>query len=327
MSIQNLEAVGPISTAHQVRCPFECAEAHMGIPVTWTPTTDPLHQIHRDLTDRRGGWPRIDAVDHSSTRELMRARADWCLRVRANYATGAEAAHLLRSFYALGAPVDLLSGASYVAGESAYLLSANIHILAPLEPPAPLSIPRSFFNNPSSSSRHCAVMRRALQLFVFNIPVSRAIYEAISAISSNDGIASLSAAIAASLAELSEFGSAAVEWLASTMDAEELSTVRSHIPYLMRRYESLCHGNPARLDALAGDAIVIKSSPGNLGTLEPATIAAIYYDGLASTIFPLLSRLGWDGLELWQIRHQRSHNTANFGPTPIAVAAVGIDPS
>lgn len=299
----------------------------MGIPVIWTPTTNSLHRIHRDLTDRHGGWPDIDLVEQRSSRELMRARADWCLRVRANYATSAEAAHLLHAFYALGTPLDLLTGTSYVTGETTYLLAANIHILAPLEPPAPLSIPGTFFTPPSRSIQKSAALRRALQLFGFNIPLSRAVYEAVSAISANEGIGRLAAAMAASLAEMSEFGSATLEWLVTTMSHEELDVVRSSIPYLMRRYESLCHGNPARLDALAGDAIVIESSPGNLGTLEPATIAAIYYDGLASSIFPLLARLGWDGLELWQLRHQRAHRTAKFGPTPIAVAAVGIDPS
>ena len=43
----------------------------MGIPVTWTPTSNSLQQIYSDLTARSDRWPAMNFREHRSTEEMM----------------------------------------------------------------------------------------------------------------------------------------------------------------------------------------------------------------------------------------------------------------
>lgn len=291
----------------------------MGIPIDWTSTTPSLHDIRRDLTGGDGRWPvprpRASAVDDD---ERLRARADWGLRLCAAYATMADIARWHNNLVQLGAPMDVLVGAAYAVDEITHLVAVHAHILTPLEPTAPLAVPPAFVT-PSRGLRDWkSCHATALEVFVFNLPISRAVYEAIAAITDDPAITELASALADGTRELVSFGQSVLDWL-----AERSTDVVISLPDRLAIYESLCHGSPQRLDKMAGQEITIEPRPGNLGTLAPEMIAAIFYDTLGTSILPQLERLGWPSFDAWQRRHRRPGRSR---PEPAAIAAVGIAP-
>lgn len=294
----------------------------MGIPLRWAKSTDALQSMADDLQTPQGCWPAITLSDRGPAKDLMAARQAWAQRLRAHFLTSAQAAQLLQGLHALGAPLDIITGAAYVAEESTRLWAATTHVATPLRPPTPLTIDKTAFSAPPHGDA-LAILGQALNLLAFNLPISVAIYEALAAITDHDAIAAMCAAIAKSLGELAAYGAEALPWLVDEQGSALRRPLQAITTALMARHEHLCRGSTARLDALAGDAIVIEVTANNLGTLSDDTLAAIYYDRLATSVFPFLARLQWDGLQLWQQRHQASPPTTT--PAIVAMAAVGIE--
>ena len=296
----------------------------MSTSINWAPTTTALHQLHRDLNGRYSTWPTPEVHAPPITDEQRRrARIQWANRVRATYASTARVASIHQQFLALGAPLDIISGASYISRELTRFLTVTTHLLRPLEPEMALTVDHRALLNSGQPTSWEKVFEQAVELFCFNLVLSQPIYEALSAVSSDTAIAELSAAIAESLGELHEYGKLALQWISTTLSARVTASTQARLPSLLAAYELLCDGSPDVLDELAGEEIVVETRPGNLGTLQSNHRAAIFYDTLNSSIFALLDDFGWQSSQAWQAHYR---HTGLATSSPVAIMAVGLHP-
>ena len=294
----------------------------MGIPINWEPTTASLHDVHKHLTSPQGGWPQpqID-VPPITAEQRRRAQHQWTQRVRATYVSTGQASTILQQLIALGAPLEVLTGAAYTAEEMTLQLTINLHLLRPLDPPTSLSAPESLAPGGSHRPSWEDLFTQLLEFFAFNLTLSRPVYRALYAVSSDRAISELSGLLADNLGELTTFGELTLQWLHSTHLPNLTPSTAEKIPRLFASYESLFHGSPKMLDSLAGQEVTVQTRPGNLGTLSSRQLAAIFYDTLQSDIFPLLQKLGIDAGSDWRRRHRFRHPSA---PRPFAATAVGL---
>lgn len=277
----------------------------MAIPINWTPTTPALHKINQDLVHRGRRWPKPNVESPLITKEeLNLARGQWAERLRATYLTTTHAAALLQRLLILGAPLELISGATYTVDELSRHLGLTAHIYRAVHPSDELDLPAEllplFFGPPTWKE----LFDEVLELFIFNLNLSIPVQEAIEAVTFDTAISELAAVQAKSLAELLDFGRAALEWMVRKLTDQESRQIKSQLPALLAAYEELCHGSPTRLDALAGQEIVLETQAGNLGTLSSDQLAASFYHTLNYSIFPTLDELGWDGMKAWQDHHR-----------------------
>ncbi len=294
----------------------------MGTSINWDRTTTTLHRFHRDLTGQDDNWPIPDITASPITDEQRRrARLTWSDRVRAAYVSASLAADLSHRLIVLGAPVELLSGTSYTAEELLRQLNVAIHLLRPLNPDSPLVIPDRLLDTGPEPTSWETALQKSVELFVFNLGLSQPIYEGIAAASSDPAMAELCFAVANSLDEITTFGTAAIQWMGTELPSRTTAPAQKKLPALLAAYEKLCEGSPEMLDTMAGEEITVRTRPGNLGTLQPEHLAAIFYDTLNTAIFPCLDELGWQGLNAWQ-RHYRQ-NSHPDQPDAV-IAAVGL---
>ncbi len=294
----------------------------MGIPIDWKPTTASLQHIHRQLTTGGEGWPEPDVdVPPITDEQRRRARDRWSERVRATYVSVGQANSLLQQFVALGAPVEVLTGAAYTTKELTLQLSANLHLLKSLAPPS-LFAPQALAPRQVEEPRWQLVLEQAIELFTFNLSLSQPVYHALYAVSSDPAFSQLSGIVADNLSELTTFGDLTIQWLHESRNSSP-SLLETKTPRLLAAYESLLYGGPETLDDLAGQEITVETRPGNLGTLSAEQSAAIFYDTVQNTILPRLESLGVDPSEAWQRRH-RDIDTASLPPAVVAGVGIGF---
>lgn len=298
----------------------------MGQSINWAPTTTSLHQIHHDLSGRYGEWPhpRIQATPIREE-QRRRARLDWSNRVRATYVSAMHAASLHHQLLTLGAPLDVLSGAAYVSQELTQHLTATTHLLRPLQSETALEVPHHASMTLNEAVSWEGVFEHYVEFFGFNIALSIPLYDALAAVSSDKAIAQLSDALSKSLGELQTYGTSALQWMHSTLPERLTAPVISQLPGLLANYERLCDGGPEVLDELAGKEIVVETRPGNLGTLQSDHCAAIFYDTLNTSIFPLLDGFGWQSSQAWQRHYEHSDTTTSSSAVIMALGL--LDPA
>ena len=296
----------------------------MSPTINWEPSTNSLRAIHSAITGNEGEWPRPNIETSPITDEQRRrARRTWSDRVRGSYITAEWAASLSRQLLTLGAPLDLLTGASYVTQELMHQLTVATHLLDPLQPVKTLSVPDDLFSQCSGSGTWESVFDRTMELFVFDLALSQPIYEGLGAVSSDPAISELCIAVAESLDELIHFGELSLQWMSQELPTRVTASSQARLPALLAAYESICEGTPDTLDELAGKEITVETRPGNLGTLQSDHLAAIFYDTLNRSIFPFLDSLGWRGLKAWQRHYRHADHLQRRGAV---VAAIGVRP-
>lgn len=264
----------------------------------------------RDLNGFRNNrtrtrWPSPDLNAEVLDEERLRiATPQWVRRTEGTYFTLARAARFYEGLLAVGAPLELIEGMNYVNEELTRHLSITLHLTASLLSKRTLSLE----DHPRSESVPLRapddLLSQGLELFGFTMGISVPIYEALGALSSDEAISELVGLQEESMAELTGFGSALLVWLATKCTPRELQNVQNRVSGLFSAYETLCHGSPEQLDELAGAEITVEEEPGNLGSLAPRQLAAIFYHSLSASIFPLLSELGWAPEKIWR-RHYR----------------------
>lgn len=277
----------------------------MVISINWAPTTASLTKMHQELTHHGQSWPapRVDSPLVQGM-DLDLARHQWASRCRATYVSAAQAASLLHQLYALGAPVDILSGMAYGADELTRHLTLTVHLSRHLTPATEISLDEEYIPPPPSQWDWKDTFTEMLEFFGFNLAISAPVLDAISAVTSDGAIAELAEAQADSMRELNRFGRQALLGLRNHLPPRTTAATQARLPGLLAAYEFLCHGTAQRLDELAGQEITVETESGNLGTLTPDHLAAIFYHTLDVSIFPLLDELGWQGMEAWH-RHYR----------------------
>lgn len=297
----------------------------MRTPIRWAPSSDALHTIYQSLVGEPQQWPSPAILEAPTTEEHRRRAADaWGRRVQANYLTAQWSASLTERLSRLGAPLDLLAGSAYAAEEWTRQLSIAVHLHQPLPTATPLSVPDQLFaERHFGPCRWESVFEQALELYGFNLTLSVPIYDAVAAVSSDPAVTDLCMAAVDSLRELHSFGELLLRWCREDLPARTTAHGQQRIPHLLANYEQLCEGSPAILDELAGHEITVETRPGNLGTLRPTHLAAIFYDSLHQSIFPLFESLGWSGLDAWQQHYRHVPEDRN---APAVIAAAGISP-
>ncbi len=292
--------------------------------IDWNPAGDSLNRLYDELTDASDNWPTPKPDNAFSTDEQRRlARTHWCRRIGATYVTVARANALSQSLIALGAPVDIIAGASYASDELTHHLAMLVHLVRPLQPRCAPTISRSQLVQPAEVPSWSDVFARTVDLYLFNLQLSAPTYEAISAVSSDPAIRRLAAMLAASIESLVDFGSDTLDWMSDQLPPAAPEAMTAHLPERFSAYETLCCGNPELLDALAGEEFTLEMVPGNLGTLRANQIAVAFYDTLSTAILPKIEQLGCHAAEAWQ-RHY--HAGADCSPTAV-VASVAATPT
>lgn len=287
--------------------------------IDWSPSTQALQRWYTRLGPGESGWPPPRPDTPASDDDHRRlARKHWCERIRATYVTTSAATANFQELIALGAPLDVLTGASYVADELTHHLGMLVHLIDPFAPPTTPSVPDDRLRTGDAGHSWQRTFEDNLRLYAFNLTLSEPTYRAIAAVSSDSAVSRLSTMLADNLEELTGFGRETLRWMADRAGPAALEAVRERIPDLLGGYESLCHGDPELLEGVAGQELAVETDPGNLGSLRDDQLAFLFYDTLTSSILPLLDDLGWDGHELWQQHYHADQSR------PVTVAAVGL---
>lgn len=293
----------------------------MATRINWKTAGATLHQFYDELADATDNWPTPcpdGSVTASGNRRI--AQKHWCERIRATYVTLARCNIWFQDLMALGAPLELLSGASFATEKLTRQLAMLAHLVRPFDPKTSPTVSEKTLDGDRGEPSWPEVFERSVELFVFNLSLSHPAYEAVAAVCAEPAISRLAAMLAAGTEKTARFGHAALRWMVRVLPEEIRRPTRCRLPRLMAAYESLCHGSPELLNALAGDEITIELIPGNLGTLRDEQLAVIFYDTLGSTILPLLDDLGCEGTEAWQ-RHYRLSPTERTAPALVAAIA------
>lgn len=294
----------------------------MAIQIDWRPASQQLHQLYGDLTGYHEDWPRPNLDESAPSNDAVDGAVEqWTQRLRATYVTMAEASALHADLVAVGAPLDVLTGASYAGDELNHHLAGLVHLIESFDVEPELTVPDETIAMATRPPSWEKIMARTLELFAFNLAISRPIYEALGVTASDAAIAERCQVLGASIGELIQFGQLALEWMGSTLPQQKMELMRARLPRLMTAYESLCGGSPQLLDELAGEEVAIESSADNLGVLDDRERSVIFYDTLMSSIFPTLDTLGIDGTGMWQRRPRELEEVQR----PLAaVAGVGF---
>lgn len=286
---------------------------------------DSLQQLHRALLQDDHDWP-FPRADHPLVRPEQRvlARQQWARRAGATRVTVERLIGWLAALSVSDAPAEALSPAIFCLDELNRHLYLCLHICEALsaEPhcsPAPaLKI----------ATAPDAVFDAGVELFVFNLTLSRATYLGLSAVSSDRAIISICETIERSLTEVIAAARTLLDWMAISDQYADPKNVarlaRARTPTLLFAYESLFGAGPQTLDRLAGQEISVDTEAGNLGTLQGPQLAAIYYHTVDQEIFPWLDHLGLRSDEAWRVHYEVSPDPD--GPAPCA-AAVDVDGS
>lgn len=287
---------------------------------SWSPSSPELQRISHDLLFGKHPWPG-PAVDSPLVRATDRTsgRQAWEARLRGTYRTLSLALSLADDLLECRAPLDVLAGAVYTVDELHRHLALITHVLQPLSPDPSVDLPGP--PRPPSATSHQSpwpdVVEHTALLFALNLPLSARIYEAIAAVTSDRSISRIAEAMAESLSEILRFGDAFLRWLADALPDDHLAAPAPHLPSWLLSTETLLHGSPEELDAIAGSDFTIEPRPGNLGVLPDRILAALFYDTLSAQVFPFLRILGWNPERAW-----REHYAAPL--TEVTVAASGI---
>lgn len=293
----------------------------MTTEINWKSAGASLHQLYDELTDADDDWPVPDPDAAASSDEQRRqAQTQWTRRLCATYISVARANELSRDLLTLGAPMEVLTGASYATDELTHHLAMLVHLVRPFSPRCAPTIARADLVASSDSPSWSDVFTRTIELYVINLGISSPVYEAVSAVSVDPAVREMAARLAASTDRLARFGRRTLEWMTDQLPPAATQATTASLPATLAGHESLCHGNPELLDALAGDEFTLETTAGNLGTLLPNQIAVIFYDTLGSAILPTLNHLGCDAASAWQQHYQLSGSSDD---SDALVAAVG----
>ncbi|RAL24876.1 hypothetical protein DL240_01315 [Lujinxingia litoralis] len=278
-----------------------------------------LRQLHRALLEDDHHWP-IPRPDHPLVRPEQRvlAREQWKKRVTATRITVERLVGWLANLTRSGAPIEAFSPAIFCVDELNRHLYLCLHILDALNAePASYSQPLL-----STNADNETLLDQGVELFAFNLTLSRATYLGLSAVSSDRAIISICDTIERSLTEVLDAGRTLLDWLYSQNTPHLKRRARARTPSLLHAYERLFGAGPDTLDQLAGHEVTVDTEAGNLGTLRPPQLAAIYYHTVDQELFPWLDHLGLRSDEAWRVHYEVAPD--NEGP-PACVAAVGTD--
>ncbi len=284
----------------------------MAPSISWPPPSEDLLRISRDLTEADHPWPS-PAIDSPlvSPAQLRRASQSWSRRARGAWFTLGETLGLTRSLLTLHPPAEVLSGATYAVDEIGRHLLLIRHISGSFHPPRTGG---TVLPDEPTHPTLDHLFADTLRLFLFNLPLSRRVFDALQVITSDRAISEISGILARSTAELITFGQALLPWLHQSFSQPPKPIP---LPGLLVSFERLFGGSPAILDDLAGRELTLEPEPGNLGFLSPIHEAALFYDSLSTEIFPSLQALSLPAEDAWHHHYQAR-------PMPCAALGVGV---
>lgn len=282
-------------------------------------TSDALFQLHRALLEDDHQWP-APRPDHPLVRPEQRvlARQQWARRASATRQSVEQIIGWLAAISLSDAPAAALSPAIFSLDELNRHLYLTLHICEALGA-SPQEAPE---HATSLSPTPEAIFDAGVEIFVFNLTLSRATYLGLSAVSSDNAIIKLCETIERSLTEVIAASRTLLDWILTTHQRNAARQARARTPSLLFAYERLFDAGPQTLDRLAGQEISVDTEAGNLGTLQPAQLAAIYYHTVDQEIFPWLDHLGLRSDEAWRVHYEVSPSP---DASPACAAAVGID--
>ncbi|TXD38892.1 hypothetical protein FRC98_00370 [Lujinxingia vulgaris] len=282
-------------------------------------TSDALFQLHRALLEDDHEWP-TPRPDHPLVRPEQRvlARQQWTRRAAATRQSVEQIIGWLAAISLSDAPAAALSPAIFCLDELNRHLYLTLHICESLGASPAEAQDHSTAVSPTPE----AIFDTGVELFAFNLTLSRATYLGLSAVSSDKAIISLCETIERSLTEVIAASRTLLDWMIASHQPKVARQARARTPSLLFAYERLFDAGPQTLDRLAGQEISVDTEAGNLGTLQPSQLAAIYYHTVDQEIFPWLDHLGLRSDEAWRVHYEVSPSPE---APPACAAAVGID--
>lgn len=296
----------------------------MNHAINLSKTSDLLTRLHDEFM---GDDYYLYGPDESTVvqdAEIARAREQWAARASASYMTQGQTAALVHRLLSVGAPMDLSSGAvdtlhslqrhaAWTGTLAQKLSNQGIMRFSPasfsINEAAQQTVAETWFD----------IGLDVLNLYGFNLTLSLPVFDACSAIASDETISEIAEVMGDDLSRHIEFGWGVLQWLIPQLEDNALARFEEAVISMMVTYENLCFADVDVLNDLAGKEILVEGEESNMGTLSSTQLAAIFYHTVTEQLFPRLTALGLDAQEAWH-RHYRLREVR--APRPSCMMAI-----